>query len=82
MPGRVPRWNTYPLQVVNLGLDPGAHPRSEARARRWLAAGGAVYVIQDVHGGPWSLSWAGLRTELLPGTRRVLRVLPAPAGAP
>jgi hypothetical protein len=62
------------VRIVNLGMDPGEHPRSEARVRQWLAEGGAAYLIQDWPGGPWTLSWAGVRVVPLAGTTRVYRV--------
>lgn len=62
------------IHFVNLGMDPNGHPRSEARARRWIADGGAVYLIQDAPDGPWHPPWRGLRLTLVPGTRCVFRV--------
>ncbi|MEZ4410989.1 MAG: hypothetical protein R3A52_31595 [Polyangiales bacterium] len=62
------------VRIVNLGLDPTPHLRSEARVRRWLAEGGVAYLLQDGPGGPWGLPWSGVAVTLVPGTTRVYRV--------
>ncbi|MEZ4405724.1 MAG: hypothetical protein R3A52_04390 [Polyangiales bacterium] len=59
---------------MNLGMDPNGHPRSEARVRRWIADGGAVYLIQDAPDGPWHPPWRGVQLTPVAGTRCVFRV--------
>lgn len=62
------------IRFVNLGLDRAGQPGAEARVRRWLAEGGAVYIIEDNPGGPWNPRWPGLRLSLVPGTTRIVKV--------